>query len=153
MAVLLIIVLGSVLVTPLTLWAAKPLQNIVPYVPHLAAGCLLAMALQTTREPRWLRRYRMLPARGVMLSFLALAALVVAWQRGRDLQDLTWVPLYALLVPIVAMLIVAEIALPDGRLRTALAMPGLRWLGPISYRLYLWQQLFFGPGELGRAHV
>src|SRR3546814_4378697 len=78
MAVLLIIVLGSVLVTPLTLWAAKPLQNIVPYVPHLAAGCLLAMALQTTREPRWLRRYRMLPARGVMLSFLALAALVVA---------------------------------------------------------------------------
>src|SRR3546814_10913181 len=38
MAVLLIIVLGSVLVTPLTLWAAKPLQNIVPYVPHLAAG-------------------------------------------------------------------------------------------------------------------
>src|SRR3546814_7027317 len=88
MAVLLIIVLGSVLVTPLTLWAAKPLQNIVPYVPHLAAGCLLAMALQTTREPRWLRRYRMLPARGVMLSFLALAALVVAWQRGRDLQDL-----------------------------------------------------------------
>src|SRR3546814_9012220 len=31
MAVLLIIVLGSVLVTPLTLWAAKPLQNIVPY--------------------------------------------------------------------------------------------------------------------------
>src|SRR3546814_18813673 len=42
MAVLLIIVLGSVLVTPLTFWAAKPLQNIVPYVPHLAAGCLLA---------------------------------------------------------------------------------------------------------------
>src|SRR3546814_3776093 len=45
------------------------------------------------------------------------------------------------------MLIVAEIALPDGRLRTALAMPGLRWLGRISYSLYLWQQLFFGPGD------
>src|SRR3546814_14458318 len=105
------------------------------------------MALRTTREPRWLRRYRMLPARGVTLSFLALAALVVAWQRGRDLQDLTWVPLYALLVPIVAMLIVAEIALPAGRLRTALAMPGLRWLGRIPYSLYRWQQLFFGPGD------
>src|SRR3546814_8627198 len=95
----------------------------------------------------------MLPARGVMLSFLALAARVVAWQRGRDLQDLTWVPLYALLVPIVAMLIVAEIALPDGRLRTALAMPGLRWLGRISYILYLWQQLFFGPGARSEEHT
>lgn len=141
------IVLGSVVVTPLTLWLAKPLQNIVPYVPHLAAGCLLAMALQAPREPPWLRGYRALPARGAALAVLALASVTVAWLRGRDLQDLTWVPLYALLVPITAMLIIVEIARPDGRLRTLLGLPMLRWFGGISYSLYLWQQLFFGPAD------
>lgn len=147
MTALLIIVLGSVVLTPLTLWLAKPLQNIVPYVPHLAAGCLLAIALHAPHEPRWLRRYRLLPARGVMLAALTLATVAVAWLRGRELQDLAWVPLYAVLVPVTTLLIVAEIALPDGRLRTVLAQPGLRWLGRISYSLYLWQQLFLGPED------
>ncbi|HET8881725.1 MAG TPA: acyltransferase [Solimonas sp.] len=147
MIALALIVLGSVLATPLTVACAKGLQNIVPYVPHLAAGCLLAIALHAPREPRWLRRYRTLPARGTVLAALAIVALAVAWLRGRDLQDLRWLPLYAVLVPVTALLIVAEIALPDGRLRKVLALAPLRWLGRISYSLYLWQQLFLGPTD------
>jgi len=147
MVALALIVLGSALATPLTVAYVQVLQNIVPYVPHLAAGCLLAIALHAPRQPRWLRRYRALPARGLVLATLAIAALAVAWLRGRDLQALHWLPLYAVLVPVTSLLIVAEIALPDGRLRNVLALAPLRWLGRISYSLYLWQQLFLGPAD------
>jgi peptidoglycan/LPS O-acetylase OafA/YrhL len=144
---LVVIVLGNALITPLTLTFYKPAQNILPYVPHLAAGCLLAMALHVPQTPRWLRAWRALPARGGALAALTVLALAVAWLRGRDLESLTWVPLYAVLVPVTALLVVAEIALPDGRLRSVLAVPALRWFGRISYSLYLWQQLFFGPPD------
>lgn len=119
----------------------------MPYLPHLAAGCLLALALHASREPPWLRRYRTLPTRSLIIAALCVAAVVVAWLRGRDLQDLRWTPLYALLVPLCALLLIAEVVWPDGRLRRLLSAPSLRWLGRISYSLYLWQQLFFGPDD------
>lgn len=144
------LILGGAVYTPLTLLHAKSLQNVLPYLPHLAAGCLLAMLLHERAMAGWIRRYRALPVRGAALALLAAAALVVAWLRGRDLQDLGWVPLYALLVPLTAFLLVAETALPDGRLRGLLAAAPLRGLGRISYSLYLWQQLFLGPADAYR---
>lgn len=145
------LILGSVLITPLTVVHLKPLQNILPYLPHLAAGCLLAMALQATQRPRWLTAWIALPRRGLALAILSIVTLLVAWLRGRDLDDhVSWLPAYAVLVPLTALLIVAEIALPDGRLRRVLAAPPLLWLGRISYSLYLWQQLFLGPADAYR---
>ncbi|WP_028080067.1 acyltransferase family protein [Solimonas soli] len=147
-----VLVLGSVLLTPLTVGYLKPLQNVLPYLPHLAAGCLLAMALHAPRRPAWLAAWIRVPRRGLVLGGLVVTALVVAWLRGRDLDDhLSWLPLYALLIPVTSLLVVAEIALPDGCLRRALAVPPLLWLGRISYSLYLWQQLFLGPADAYRA--
>ncbi|NKF22956.1 acyltransferase family protein [Solimonas marina] len=147
MWLLLALVIGNALITPLVWHVARPFENTLPYIPHLAAGCLLAMALHAPQPPRWLQAWRALPMRGVLITTLAALALIVSWLRGRDQMDFTWVPLYAVLVPITAMLIVAEIALPEGSLRTVLATPALRWFGRISYSLYLWQQLFFGPAD------
>ena len=56
-------------------------------------------------------------------------------------------PLYAVTVPVAALLIIAETALPDGRLRSLLSVAPLRWLGRISYSLYLWQQIFLAPAD------
>lgn len=145
--VLIVIIAGSVVVTPLTVLYVKPLQTVLPYLPDLAGGCLLALALHQPVLPGWLQRYRALPARGAIIAVLAASAMVVAWLRGRDLQDMSWVPLYALLLPVTGLLLVAEIVLPDGRLRRALAVSPLCWLGRISYSLYLWQQLFMGPAD------
>lgn len=142
-----LLIVAACVVTPLTVAYAKPLQNILPFLPHLAAGCLFALLLREKTRPRWFTAYTALPHRGCWLALFTAATLWIAWARGEDLKDLTWMPLYAVTVPIAALLIIAEIALPDGRLRGALSAAPLRWMGRISYSLYLWQQIFLGPAD------
>lgn len=138
---------AAVLVTPLTLAFAKPLQNILPFLPHLGAGCLLALLLRERTRPRWFTAYTQLPRRGRWLAVFVVASVLVAWRRGEDTQNLHWTPFYAVMLPLAALGILVEIALPDGRLRQPLSIAPLRWLGRISYSLYLWQQIFLGPAD------
>ena len=142
-----LLIAAAFAVTPLTVAYAKPLQNILPFLPHLAAGCLFALMLREPRQPRWFTAYVRLAHRGRWLALFTAMTLAIAWARGEDLQDLRWMPLYAVTVPVAALLIIAEIALPDGRLRSLLSVAPLRWLGRISYSLYLWQQIFLAPAD------
>lgn len=143
-----VLLFAAVLITPLTVAFAKPLQNILPFLPHLGAGCLLALLLRERVRPSWFNAYVALPHRGRWLAAFAVATVLVAWRRGEDTQDLRWIPFYAVMVPIATLGLLVEIILPDGRLRQALSLAPLRWLGRISYSLYLWQQIFLGPADV-----
>lgn len=43
---------------------------------------------------------------------------------------------------LIALLVIGTVVIPARRLAAMLELPVLRWLGRISYSLYLWQQLF-----------
>jgi peptidoglycan/LPS O-acetylase OafA/YrhL len=97
----------------------------------ILVGCLLAIALRAAPE---------FPARaGAALQgfgVLAAIAMVVAFERGRAsaLYFRGGSLLFALLI---AVLIAALVA-PRGVVRSAFSIPPLRYIGRISYGLYLW---------------
>lgn len=121
-------------------------QNILPYLPDLAAGCWLATMLSGRDHP-FRRRFLQLPYRGALIGALTAAALVAAWFHDDKVLPHWSTPVEALLVPLTAMALIAELTLHDGMLRRLLSWSPLRALGLISYSLYLWQQLFMGRPE------
>lgn len=70
-------------------------------------------------------------ARWLLASGLLIAGILMDWQLGS-----------ALLIPV---LITATMTHPEWLVSRALGWAPLRWLGRISYSLYLWQQLFLYP--------
>ena len=96
-------------------------------------GCWVALAL---RDPAWRARLERLlaPAGWAVALVLLIAAIVfdpplaLLWQ--------------AMLIPLVLAGTVLYPLQPASRL---LETAPLRWVGRISYSLYLWQQLFFAP--------
>jgi len=122
------------------------LQNILPYVPDLAAGCWLAVMLQRP-DRTFARRYLALPWRAPLLITSVSVALAAAYLHNNGIDKAISAPLDALLTPLAAMALIAELTLHDGRLSAVLSWTPLRALGLVSYSLYLWQQLFFGPPQ------
>lgn len=98
---------------------------------NLIWGCWLAVLLHRYRGPRWKKLT-------VSAGCVALA-LIVADQAG-------YFPLngYARGALIPWMLASATLT-PDGAIGRFLEWRVLRWVGRISFSLYLWQQLFFVP--------
>jgi peptidoglycan/LPS O-acetylase OafA/YrhL len=141
-----VLLLASPLLAVSPAWLPS-LQNLLPYLPYLGAGCLLA--LLTAHAPDWLAAQAR--RRGVMALAIAVIMLAAAlgWLRHAKWEPLpaaTAAPLAAaagLLGPAAALALVARAVLAE---RTPLLSSApLVWLGRRSYSLYLWQQLFLGP--------
>jgi peptidoglycan/LPS O-acetylase OafA/YrhL len=89
---------------------------------ELGAGCLLALAAD--------RLERIPPVVATALAGVGLGGIVVA---ALSYDDGTAVPGYAAVLPVVATVLVLA-----GRGDAVLGVAPLRWLGQISYPLYLW---------------
>ena len=96
-------------------------------------GCWVALAL---RDPAWRARLeRWLAPPG----WLGSVALLIAVLLLNPPLAMLW---EALLIPLV---LAGTVLRPEFAASRALEWPALRWVGRISYSLYLWQQLFLVP--------
>lgn len=138
--------LATILAAPLVALACEhrlaPVRNLLPFVPYLALGCWLAVRMQARdfllAQAAWLPR-------GPGLLALFIAALAVTTLRNEHRMAWLWAPLDPCLTLLTALALLAAAMQPRGALAQVLAAPSLRALGMISYSLYLWQELFFGP--------
>jgi peptidoglycan/LPS O-acetylase OafA/YrhL len=108
---------------------------------HLLVGCFLATALYCGSATRAWRAACASPALiWVTISLFALSSLMPQWVewRYRDLVGFTIDPL------LVAVLIVQGLAF-SGTSAAWLNVSPLRWLGRMSYSIYLYQQITIGP--------
>ncbi|HZR38317.1 MAG TPA: acyltransferase [Nevskia sp.] len=150
-AILLAVCLTSPLLALFSLEVIPPkLDNTLPCVPYLAAGCLLAVSLHGRRRPLTRLPARRAARRAALLLVPALALAAAAFKRdamGSVLATL----LTATLQPLAAFILVAEAVTEDGLLRRPLSFAPLRWLGLASYSIYLWQQPFLAPPDTYRS--
>jgi peptidoglycan/LPS O-acetylase OafA/YrhL len=93
-------------------------------------GCLFALALESPELKKWFSKYFTVWA--VVAIFVMVFALGGTYTpSGRTIQS-TLMP----------CLIVATILNPHTWLGRLLEGPVIRWIGRLSYSLYIWQQLF-----------
>jgi peptidoglycan/LPS O-acetylase OafA/YrhL len=106
---------------------------------HLLIGCLTAVLLRTgSWAGFWRRITGSTPWAGLIVGLLATSS-VLETLYGRYYRD----SVGAMLHPVLgAVLIVQLISLGDSPAGTWIEMPWLRYLGRISYSVYLYQQLF-----------
>jgi peptidoglycan/LPS O-acetylase OafA/YrhL len=113
----------------------------------LLCGC--AVALLWT-QPTFQRVFQGLLQRiggiGFVVAILGATAACLYWQPPAYLT---------MLAILMALLPAATVARPESFIGRVLEHPALRWIGRISYSLYLWQELFFPglPATLGRIQV
>lgn len=143
---------------------------------YLAAGLALTVALWRSWDfhHQWVNRYLpdlLFPSRtdvrldGLLLGCLAALVLVEpgwrTWLERRFRVEVLWALAigYALfqVVPrrhtysiwesgLLAALVTGTVLHPIGIVGRLLESPAMRWVGRLSYSLYLWQQLFLIPG-------
>ncbi|MBK9384513.1 MAG: acyltransferase [Planctomycetes bacterium] len=102
-------------------------------IDGLLLGALAALALEASV---WRERCQRALTPIVVASGLLLLALA-PWLRLPSLPTLT-----AVVVP---LLLLGTLLYPSSRLGRLLELAPLRWIGRMSYSLYLWQQIFFTP--------
>ena len=93
----------------------------------LLAGCALAVAFRGVRWRAFAARWLPTP---VLLTMLAAFILT----RSLPAQVL-----------LATLLVAGTVAAPNGMLGGVLEQAALRWVGRLSYSLYLWQELFSSP--------
>lgn len=108
----------------------------------LLLGCLAALVMA---EPRWRARLERRFTGGVWLVCLLAYVLtqVLTRKHNYGLQESA----------LLAMLTAGTVLNPAGIVGSILENPLMRWVGRLSYSLYLWQQLFLIPGARGLLSV
>ena len=111
-------------------------------VDHPLLGCLLAVILRSGRMPGLWRRLCSTP----LWAWLTLALLVLS-ATVQNLSGTTYRDAVGFIVDplLVAILLAQTIASRDAGLGKLLNLPWLRYLGTISYSVYLYQQIVIGP--------
>ncbi len=99
-------------------------------VDGLLAGCLMAIVLSDDRARAWLKRMLRLPVWLIML-------LGLLWSIHRNGESTTLTE--SLIIP---LLLAGTVLRHETWVARLLEWRPLRWIGRISYSLYLWQQLF-----------
>jgi peptidoglycan/LPS O-acetylase OafA/YrhL len=97
----------------------------------LLVGCFFALALESPQLKRWLAKYLSVGAVAAVIAIILVSGGRTYTPGGRTIQST--------LMPV---LIVATILNPQTWLGRLLEIPVLRWIGRLSYSLYIWQQLF-----------
>ncbi|MDR3678100.1 MAG: acyltransferase [Acidobacteriota bacterium] len=97
----------------------------------LLLGCLFALALESPKLTKWLAKYLTVGAVAVIVVIILVTGGRTYTPSGRSIQSM--------LMP---FLIVATMLNPHTWLGRLLEFSVLRWIGRLSYSLYIWQQLF-----------
>jgi peptidoglycan/LPS O-acetylase OafA/YrhL len=99
-------------------------------IDALLWGCWLALLFQ---DPIWRERFRRSLSPGLWLGLVALYVVCV-----------TYVPPFALLWQsiLIPLILLGTVLRPQSWVGRFLETSPMRWVGRISYGLYLWQQLF-----------
>jgi peptidoglycan/LPS O-acetylase OafA/YrhL len=106
-------------------------------VDGLMWGCLLAAAMQTPAARAWLQKRLTGPV------FFALVAILVLLLVGFDSP-----PSHRTLVAAFMPFLVAHTVLhADGFMGRMLELSALKWVGRLSYSLYIWQMVFLVPHD------
>jgi len=100
----------------------------------VVTACLLDRGTSAKGEaaPFWLGTAASLAA-GVAMAFIA-----IAWTRSSGTEPFIYRGGLLACATATAIVIVIVRRFPDGAIGTALAVPPLRWLGLVSYGVYLW---------------
>jgi peptidoglycan/LPS O-acetylase OafA/YrhL len=110
-------------------------------IDGILLGCIFAVALTYKAllqiAVRWLRPWLAL-----------LFAVIVLFELGRHRSE----AVQSSILLIYPLLIVATVLHSDSYIGRFLELKPLRFIGRISYSLYLWQQLFFNPEETVTTH-
>ena len=97
----------------------------------LLAGCLFAFALDSPIMKKWLSKYLTLWALAVIIIVILATGGRTNTPGARTIQS-----------ALMPFLILATILNPHTWLGRLLEIPGIRWVGRLSYSIYIWQQLF-----------
>ena len=129
------VVLGRVLVAGVL---GYPHWLSIPFLDFdgLALGCLLAAMLHTDDAARWRIPQWLFALACVVVTFDLFAA---DWYLARDTYDIRSIVLSACFAVVVAELVTNPSNIFAGPLQTA----PMRWLGRLSYSLYLWHATIF----------
>jgi peptidoglycan/LPS O-acetylase OafA/YrhL len=116
-------------------WLSDALPHAYPYfrtdfrLDSLLWGCWTAMLVA--------RYHERLRGRLILAIGLVSAAVVIG-----STSNVIQVPT-AVLVALIPWMLAATVLRPRGVVGRVLELPPVRWIGRLSYSLYLWQQLFF----------
>jgi peptidoglycan/LPS O-acetylase OafA/YrhL len=117
------------------------------YYVWFSTGMALAIASVALRTGTAPARWRVLDDLGstpttawaIALGLLAVASTPVAGPRGLGLLEVGELATKIALFLLAAMMVFVATAFgPDNRYKSALRTPGARWLGTISYGIFLW---------------
>jgi peptidoglycan/LPS O-acetylase OafA/YrhL len=97
----------------------------------LLVGCFFALILESPEVKKFFVKYFSVGAVAIVITIILVSGGSTYTPGGRTIQ--------ATLMPV---LIVATILNPQTWLGRLLEFPALRWIGRLSYSLYIWQQLF-----------
>jgi len=112
------------------------------WVAHFAAGMLMSRVFAISRfETAW----RQKPAPWVSSGDLALVAVIGL--SLMDPHDRAWrhILRHGALLP-VYMLVLYDLALGRGLVARLFSLPGMNFLGQLSFSIFIWQNLFMGLG-------
>ena len=116
-------------------WQGRPLMFLIQHtdtrLDALLIPAMLAIVLARPEGRAWLKKI-------CRLWFIPAAVLfaLLTWNRA----PLLTLSLQSALIPLMLM---GTLLFPGGIFARILEWPAIRWLGRISYSLYLWQSMFF----------
>lgn len=95
----------------------------------LLLGCIAAIRYE--QASRWMTRLRFSSAAALLAGIILLFLIFYPIPMGRTWSDLA-----------IAAMIAGSVSSPSSLLGRILENPVLRWLGRLSYSIYIWQELF-----------